>query len=492
METRSCRYLRLLHTTKISPPNPIPSAPLGETDDKHHFDIPLTAPPLLPVASKKQAPSLEHGTRLYRHQHISLHHLSIGGNAEDGVDPDVNYRSAHLSSSLFFPRSSHPTIDPTLSPSPIQLVAILAHRLFLPASSPSYNPFTHNKRIADKLQQICSKITINDLGPLDFSSENEYYAVLENDEFTLCIFTLQMGQTMPVHDHPSMAVFSRVIDGVLKVKAYEWMDSDNPSADRPKRRRARIRLDEDISSTSLNSLLVIKPGTGINLHSFTAVSDKVVILDLLGPPYTESDGDRPCTHYREERTRNVDTSTNGCSNSNTHSSGGQHPRPNAANVPMNLDSITNGVDTRLSVTSTPLRVNNTNGTISPKPKRKMKKKRSAASSIKAITNDSSSINTESTDMALDLAPGAIATQHPPVLAPSRFDTSDPGRTTINRPHQQHVANQCVWLVEAPGVDYDCDLRQYLGNEVTDELLLTSDQWGVDELFEITDAVLAFH
>ena len=86
----------------------------------------------------------------------------------------------------------------------------------------------------EKLKQVCSKITLNDLGVLKFSSEPEYYDILENGDFTLCLFTLQMGQTMPLHDHPNMTVFSKVVDGVLRVKTYEFMDSGAGKLGRPK------------------------------------------------------------------------------------------------------------------------------------------------------------------------------------------------------------------------------------------------------------------
>ncbi|KAI8849592.1 hypothetical protein BC829DRAFT_391163 [Chytridium lagenaria] len=62
-------------------------------------------------------------------------------------------------------------------------------------------------------------------------------------------------------------------------------------------RLAKVSMDGVISSDSPDSLLIIRPDGGPNMHSFTAVSDYVVLLDIIGPPYNEDD--RPCTYYKE-------------------------------------------------------------------------------------------------------------------------------------------------------------------------------------------------
>ncbi|KAJ3105239.1 hypothetical protein HDU96_008652 [Phlyctochytrium bullatum] len=62
-------------------------------------------------------------------------------------------------------------------------------------------------------------------------------------------------------------------------------------------RLALVDTDGVITHDSPDSLLIIRPEGGPNMHTFTAVSDYVVLLDIIGPPY--NDAERPCTYYRE-------------------------------------------------------------------------------------------------------------------------------------------------------------------------------------------------
>ncbi|KAI9336551.1 hypothetical protein BDR26DRAFT_864781, partial [Obelidium mucronatum] len=157
----------------------------------------------------------------------------------------------------------------------------------------------------------------------------------------MCLFVLQKGATLPVHSHPDMTVFSRVIYGDLHVRTYDLLDkhesskctnqqqhgaigttgpesidtrspTTTPATTKPLRHSTttqppsvpnnhnhipgRLIRDSIISGETdgLQSILEINSNTP-NLHSFTAESDHVVIFDLLFPPYDEQL--RTCTYY---------------------------------------------------------------------------------------------------------------------------------------------------------------------------------------------------
>lgn len=55
-------------------------------------------------------------------------------------------------------------------------------------------------------------------------SKNEYYTVVETPEFNICLFVLQRGQVIPLHDHPDMTVFGKIVAGEMEVKTYSQID----------------------------------------------------------------------------------------------------------------------------------------------------------------------------------------------------------------------------------------------------------------------------
>ncbi|MFQ6627493.1 hypothetical protein Gotur_005763 [Gossypium turneri] len=119
-----------------------------------------------------------------------------------------------------------------------------------------------------------------------------YTPIYQCDEFSLCIFFLAANAVIPLHNHPGMTVFSKVLLGDLHLKSYDWVDSMPPPESQP--RLARLKVDSVLKAPCKTSVLY--PTTGGNIHEFRAVTP-CAVLDVLGPPYSKDD--RDCSYYKE-------------------------------------------------------------------------------------------------------------------------------------------------------------------------------------------------
>ncbi|KAJ0105670.1 hypothetical protein Patl1_19012 [Pistacia atlantica] len=124
-----------------------------------------------------------------------------------------------------------------------------------------------------------------------------YLDIYECDSFTMCIFCFPTSSVIPLHDHPGMTVFSKVLYGSMHVKAYDWIEpACFREANRPGCRPVRLaKLAVDKVLTPECGTSILYPKSGGNLHCFTAITP-CAVLDILTPPYREGAG-RKCTYY---------------------------------------------------------------------------------------------------------------------------------------------------------------------------------------------------
>lgn len=125
-----------------------------------------------------------------------------------------------------------------------------------------------------------------------------YLHLYECEAFSMGIFCLPTSAVIPLHNHPGMTVFSKLLYGSMHVKAYDWVTSvdekfSNGNASSP--RVAKLVVDQITSAPS--EAAVLHPTSGGNIHAFTAVTP-CAVLDVLAPPYSAALG-RNCTYYRE-------------------------------------------------------------------------------------------------------------------------------------------------------------------------------------------------
>lgn len=120
------------------------------------------------------------------------------------------------------------------------------------------------------------------------TSHITYLHIYEDANFSLGIFILPASSKIPLHNHPGMTVFSRVLYGTMHVRSFDWVD--------PSSHDQGAVLVHDRAFTPGDAATALFPTAGGNIHQFEAITD-CAVLDLLSPPYATEEG-RDCTYYQ--------------------------------------------------------------------------------------------------------------------------------------------------------------------------------------------------
>ncbi|KAK9116851.1 hypothetical protein Sjap_015798 [Stephania japonica] len=176
--------------------------------------------------------------------------------------------------------------------------------------------FIPSSKEVQRLQLVLDSMTPNDVGltpemPYFMAPENggvppiTYLHLYECKKFSIGIFCLPPSGVIPLHNHPRMTVFSKILFGSMHIKSYDWETGakndansenlDQLNAQPPGTRLAKINTDTVFTAPCKTSILY--PASGGNMHCFTAVTS-CAVLDVLGPPYSDREG-RHCTYYKE-------------------------------------------------------------------------------------------------------------------------------------------------------------------------------------------------
>ncbi|XP_042497142.1 plant cysteine oxidase 2-like [Macadamia integrifolia] len=133
-----------------------------------------------------------------------------------------------------------------------------------------------------------------------------YLHLYECDRFSIGIFCLPQSGVIPLHNHPGMTVFSKLLFGSMHIKSYDWAtdvshntnENFNPSHYQSSYVGNRlVKIKNDSVFTVPCNTSILYPAAGGNMHCFTAVTS-CAVLDVLGPPYNDAEG-RHCTYYRD-------------------------------------------------------------------------------------------------------------------------------------------------------------------------------------------------
>lgn len=121
--------------------------------------------------------------------------------------------------------------------------------------------------------------------------------IYQSEKFSLCIFFLPANAVIPLHNHPGMTVFSKLLLGKVHIKAYDLVNSSNSDDSIPPSKFKLASLKADGVFTAPCDTSVLYPTSGGNIHAFKAITP-CAVLDVMGPPYSKED-DRDCSYYRD-------------------------------------------------------------------------------------------------------------------------------------------------------------------------------------------------
>lgn len=161
---------------------------------------------------------------------------------------------------------------------------------------------------AEDLNIVPRKATVQPLPPN--RPPVTYMHIYETDGFSLGVFLLKSGTSIPLHDHPGMHGMLKVLYGTVRISCMDKVEAEGEQRPAPPpeqqfepplqaRERDAVRpgvLRSRAEYTEASGPCVLTPHRD-NLHQIDAVDGPAAFLDILAPPYDPDDG-RDCHYYR--------------------------------------------------------------------------------------------------------------------------------------------------------------------------------------------------
>lgn len=125
-----------------------------------------------------------------------------------------------------------------------------------------------------------------------------YMHICETDHFSMGVFLLKSGSSIPLHDHPGMHGVLKVLYGRVRISCFDPLERPASPAQAPQAHTDSLRLSVLRSSaeyTSESGPCVLFPDRD-NLHQIDAVDGPTAFMDILAPPYDPDNG-RDCHYY---------------------------------------------------------------------------------------------------------------------------------------------------------------------------------------------------
>jgi hypothetical protein len=137
------------------------------------------------------------------------------------------------------------------------------------------------------------KLTLRDVGVTVDAAQrcsiNQCFELYADQNIQLAVFIIPKGLKVRLHDHPNMAVISKLLFGRMQVQSYTQRGNQG---------KFGIPVTKCVPEIKVEGESWCLTAVENNFHEFSAEST-CVIIEALFPPYSE--GERDCTYFLVSR-----------------------------------------------------------------------------------------------------------------------------------------------------------------------------------------------
>ena len=128
---------------------------------------------------------------------------------------------------------------------------------------------------------------------------------MDNEDYRLVLFFIKKGTVMPLHDHPNMSVFFRLVFGNLSYRSYDKIDEkyryndfveDEYLEAIEEKKRIQAKRSK-LMNLQTDDILFVRPSEN-NMHEFVA-KENSCFFDICLPNYTPVNHSRRITYFKE-------------------------------------------------------------------------------------------------------------------------------------------------------------------------------------------------
>jgi len=128
---------------------------------------------------------------------------------------------------------------------------------------------------------------------------------MDNEDYRLVLFFIKKGTRMPLHDHPNMSVFFRLVFGSLDYRSYDKVDEkfkynnfvDDEYHEILSSKKRILAKKSRAMSLKTDDVLFVRPSVN-NMHEFVA-KENSCFFDICLPNYTPMSYSRRITYFKE-------------------------------------------------------------------------------------------------------------------------------------------------------------------------------------------------